>query len=75
MTDHVDVHGLKIAPQLYHFISDEALPGTGVDADAFWKGFAAIAHDLAPRNRQLLARRDALQQKIDAIEAQLAAQA
>ena len=65
MTDHVDVHGLKIAPQLYHFISDEALPGTGVDADAFWKGFAAIAHDLAPRNRELLARRDALQQKID----------
>jgi len=62
----IEIAGLRIARELYDFVVNEALPGTGVKADAFWNGFAAIAHDLAPRNRALLATRDAIQGKLDA---------
>ena len=58
--------GLHIAPELLAFVNDEAIPGTGITPEAFWSGFAALLRDLAPRNRALLARRDALQAAIDA---------
>ncbi|OJU03637.1 MAG: malate synthase G, partial [Acidovorax sp. 65-7] len=50
---------------LYRFVEDKVLPGTGVDAAAFWKGFDAIVSDLAPRNIALLAERDRLQTELD----------
>jgi len=65
MTD-AQAAGLRIAPSLYNFVAEQALPGTGIVSDAFWSGFAAIIRDLAPRNKELLARRDALQAQIDA---------
>jgi malate synthase len=52
--------------KLYDFINDEALPGTDVSPDAFWSGFDQLVHDLSPRNRELLAKRDELQRRIDA---------
>ncbi|MGD6613522.1 malate synthase G, partial [Xanthomonas citri pv. citri] len=51
---------------LHRFIEDRVLPGTGVDAAAFWSGFDAIVRDLAPRNIALLAERDRLQAELDA---------
>ena len=66
MTDRIAAGGLRIAKELYDFINEEALPGTGVSPDAFWSGFDRLVHDLAPRNRELLAKRDDLQRRIDA---------
>ncbi|UPY38835.1 malate synthase G [Sediminicoccus sp. KRV36] len=57
---------LHVAPVLKTFIEAEALPGTGVAPEAFWAGLSGILADLAPRNAALLAKRDALQTKIDA---------
>jgi len=56
---------LQVAPLLQRFIEDEVLPGTGIDATAFWQGFSTLVHDLAPRNRELLAERDRLQTELD----------
>ncbi|MEN5300753.1 malate synthase G [Pseudomonas sp. TWI628] len=58
-------HPLKVAPTLQRFIEDEVLPGTGIDAASFWQGFSSLVHDLAPRNRELLAERDRLQHELD----------
>jgi malate synthase len=63
--NRIDTHGLRVATPLYDFVRDEALPGTGLSEDAFWSGFAALVHDLAPRNKALLDRRDTLQAQID----------
>ena len=66
MTDRVAVGGLRIAPELYEFVRDEALRDTGLDDTAFWAGVDRIVADLMPRNRELLAERDRLQADLDA---------
>ena len=66
MTKMIDKAGLKVAEVLVRFIEDRALPGTGIAADAFWAGMADIYARFAPQNRNLLAKRDELQAKIDA---------
>ncbi|HYJ36540.1 MAG TPA: malate synthase G [Rhizomicrobium sp.] len=65
MTDRITVHGLQVARALHAFIANEALPGTGVEPEKFWAGFAALATRLMPQNRALLAERDRLQAQID----------
>jgi malate synthase len=58
-------NGLQVAASLNSFIEQEALPGTGLDSQSFWAGFDALVHDLAPKNRALLAERDRLQRELD----------
>ena len=65
MNEVIKQEGLQVARNLKQFVDDEALPGTGVDSAAFWKGFDALVHDLAPKNRALLAERDRLQTELD----------
>lgn len=65
MTERVQVGGLQVAKVLYDFVNEQAIPGTGIDADKFWEGAAQVFKDLAPKNRALLEKRDALQAKIN----------
>ncbi len=66
MTERVQAGGLQVAKALYDFVNSEAIPGTGISAEAFWKGADSVIHDLAPKNRALLAKRDDFQSRIDA---------
>ena len=65
-TPRTTAHKLQVATTLHSFIEDRVLPGTGVSAPAFWKGFDALVADLAPKNIALLAERDRLQLELDA---------
>ena len=65
MTDRVIVGRLSVARVLYDFINREVLPGTGVPEAGLWTRLDRIVHDLAPWNRALLAKRDALQAQIN----------
>ncbi len=51
---------------LYDLIKNEVSPETNIDIDHFWNSFAEIVRDFAPRNTQLLNKRNELQEKIDA---------
>ncbi|KAA0919590.1 malate synthase G [Dietzia sp. ANT_WB102] len=66
MSERITVGGIQVDEVLYDFVNTEAIPGTGVDPDAFWAGASEIFTELAPRNRELLQTRDDLQSKIDA---------
>jgi malate synthase len=63
---YTPVHSLQVASALHRFINDDVLPGTSIEAAAFWAGFEAIVRDLAPKNAALLAERDRLQTELDA---------
>ncbi|WP_439588616.1 malate synthase G [Hydrogenophaga sp.] len=64
-TARTTIHGLQVATELFDFINQQVLPGTGVDQATFWKGFDAIVADLAPKNAALLGERDRLQAELD----------
>ncbi|MGI9611633.1 MAG: malate synthase G [Acidimicrobiales bacterium] len=57
--------GLAIGEELHRVIADEALPGSGVDADRFFEGLARLVADFGPRNDELLEERERLQSSID----------
>jgi malate synthase len=61
----VERAGLQIASVLAEFVEQQALPGTGLEPNAFWRGVADIFSRFVPENRALLARRDELQAQID----------
>jgi malate synthase len=65
MAEKVTIGALRVARTLQRFIDKEALPGTGVEPEAFWQGLEAIVRDLTPNNRALMKKRDDLQARID----------
>ena len=65
MTERIETGTLKVDRALHDFVNEEALPGTGIDPEAFWASFEEILAEFAPRNRELLAQRDRLQAQID----------
>ncbi len=66
MSARVAIAGLQVARPLFELVRDSIAPGTGIAAERAWQGFAALVRDLTPLNRALLAKRDALQARIDA---------
>ncbi len=66
MTQRIEKFGLQVERSLHDMIEQQALPGTGVGSDQFWKGLSDLVHQQGPKNRALLARRDEIQAQIDA---------
>ena len=66
MGERAKIDEIEVDAGLHDFVNREAIPGTGVDAGAFWRGFATLVQRLTPRNTAFLERRDALQADIDA---------
>ncbi|NUK31488.1 malate synthase G [Parageobacillus sp. VR-IP] len=65
MEQYVKIGNLQVSTLLYEFINEEVLPGSGVDGKKFWKDFETLIADLTPRNKELLARRDEIQAKLN----------
>ena len=65
MAERITKHGLQVDARLVQFIETEALPGSGIAAEAFWQGLSEGIATFGPQNRALLAKRDALQSQID----------
>ena len=65
MTARTQIHSLQVATELFRFVEDKVLPGTGIDSAKFWAGFDAIVNELAPKNAALLAERDRIQTEMD----------
>ena len=65
MSGRIEKNGLSIDEKLVTFIESEAIPGTGVDTQKFWQGFAEIVEKLGPKNKTLLQKREDIQSKID----------
>jgi malate synthase len=66
VTNYKQVGNLKVAPVLYQFINEEALPGSGLSTENFWSDFEALVTKLTPVNKRLLEKRDQLQAQINA---------
>lgn len=57
--------GLQIDRNLREFVENEAIPGSGLNPQAFWEGFAELVRDFEPRRRELLRIRDEMQERLD----------
>jgi len=66
MTERIQVSGLQVSQAIHDLVKHDIIPGTGIDLAAFWQSFSAIIDEFAPKNRQLLKKRDQLQAQIDA---------
>ena len=62
---YTKIKNLSVSLELANFINKELLPGTGIIKDKFWYGLDKYAHELAPKNKNLLEFREILQKKID----------
>lgn len=75
MSSRIQQGSLNIDSTLYQLINEQVIPGTGINAEDFWQSFADILKDLAPKNRELLIKRDDLQHQIDVWHQERAGQA
>ncbi|MCM3675924.1 malate synthase G [Peribacillus simplex] len=65
MGEYVKIGNLQVAPVLFEFINKDGLPGSELNQEQFWVDFEKLVHDMSPKNKKLLARRDEIQTKIN----------
>ena len=65
MTETLKYGNLTVAKELDEFLKSEVVEGIGVDADHFWKSLETILDEFGPRNKELLQKREDIQDKID----------
>jgi len=63
---YTKIHNLSVSNKLLNFVNEELLKDTNISSEKFWEGFDRVVHELAPKNKDLLAMREDLQKKIDA---------
>ena len=61
--DKIKKENLTISSVLYEFINKEVIPGININVDEFWKKFDNAVHELAPINKSLIEKREAIQKK------------
>ena len=61
----INVNGLKVDKILFDFVNSEVIPGLDIKSENFWTGFSQAVHELTPRNKKLINKRDEIQKKID----------
>ena len=59
------INNLKVDENLLDFIDNEVIPGTGIDPKKFWSEFDKSIHELSPKNKELIKKRNDIQKKID----------
>ena len=62
---YTKIHNLSVSNKLLNFVNEELLKDTNISSEKFWEGFDRVVHELAPKNKDLLAMREELQKKID----------
>jgi Malate synthase len=65
MTETLRYGNLTVAKELDEFLRTEVIDGIGVDADHFWNSLETILDEFGPRNKELLQKREDIQDKID----------
>ncbi len=59
------VNNLKISQELLEFVNNELLVDTNIKPEKFWSGFDKAVHELTPINKELIKKRQDIQEKID----------
>jgi len=62
---YIKIKNLSVSLELANFVNKELLPNTSISKEKFWNGLDKCAHELAPKNKNLLEFREILQKKID----------
>ena len=75
MTHYIKRQGLSVDKALCSLIEQEICPGTNINLNFFWQDFEQLIDDFLHPNRELLNKRDRLQEQIDNWHRQHARQA
>jgi len=57
--------GLHVSKELDNFLREEMAPGINIQPSLFWKSLESILDTFGPKNIELLAKRESLQEQID----------
>ena len=61
--EYLKINNLEVSIELSKFVNEELLTGTNISPEKFWSGLDKSVHELAPKNEELLKKRDDLQKK------------